>query len=97
MTTLLTRNIQIIQDILLEQQLFLFLLFVFLGPHQHMEVPRQGVKLELQPPAYARATATRGLSCVWNLHHSSRQHWILNPLIEVRDQTQVLVDTSWVR
>ena len=31
---------------------------VFLGPHlQHMEVPRLGVKSELQLPAYASATA----------------------------------------
>jgi len=36
-----------------------FLSFVFLGPHsQHMEVPRLGVQLELQLPAYATATAT---------------------------------------
>ena len=32
----------------------------FLGPHlQHMEVPRLGVKLELQLPAYTTATATQ--------------------------------------
>ena len=36
---------------------------LFLGPHpQHMEVPRLGVKLELQLPAYATATATLDLS-----------------------------------
>ena len=27
--------------------------------------------------------------------HSSRQHWILNPRSEARDQTRVLTDTSW--
>ena len=32
--------------------------FFFLGLHlQHMEVPRLGVKLELQLPAYTTATA----------------------------------------
>ena len=32
--------------------------FFFLGPHpQHMEVPRLGVKLELQMLAYTTATA----------------------------------------
>ena len=32
---------------------------VVLGPHlQHMEVPRLGVELELQPLAYTTATAT---------------------------------------
>ena len=40
--------------------LFFFVFFLlFLGPlPRHMEVPRLGVKMELQPPAYARATAT---------------------------------------
>ena len=38
-----------------------FSLFFFLGRHlQHMEVPRLGVKSELQLPAYAAATATHG-------------------------------------
>ena len=31
------------------------------------------------------------LSRVFNLYHSSRQSWILNPLIEARDQTRNLV------
>ena len=32
-----------------------------------------------------------------DLHHSSRQHQILNLLMEARDQTCVLLDNSWVR
>ena len=48
--------------------------FCFLGPHQrHMEVPRLGVKSELQPSAYTTVTAMQGQSCVCNLHHSSQQ------------------------
>ena len=31
-----------------------------------------------------------------SLHHSSRQHWTLNPLSQVRDRTCVLVDPSRV-
>jgi len=67
-----------------------------LGPHpQHMEIPRLGVELELQLPAYdATATATRDPSHVCTLHHSSWQHRILNPLSEARDQTCVLMDPS---
>ena len=34
---------------------------------------------------------------VCNLHHSSQQRQILNPLSEARDQTRVLKDTSQVR
>ena len=29
-------------------------------------------------------------------HHSSQQHWILNPLSRARDQTCILMDTTWV-
>ena len=37
-----------------------FFFFAFLGPHlQHMEIPRLGVQLELQLPAYTTATATQ--------------------------------------
>ena len=69
----------------------------FLGPHLwHMEVPRLGVKLEIQLSAYATTTATRYLSCVWNLRHGSRKHQILNPLIKARDRTHILMDTSWI-
>ena len=31
-----------------------------------------------------------------DLHHSSWQCWIPNPLSEARDRTQVLMDTSWI-
>ena len=77
---------------------FFFGLFVFLGPYLwHMEVPRPGVQLELQPLAYTTAEATWDLSRVCDLHHSSGQHQILNPLSEARDQTRTLVDASQVR
>ena len=67
------------------------------GAHQqHMEVPRLGVKLELQLPAYTTVTATRDPSRIYNLNHTSQQHWILNPLSEARDRTLVLTDTSWI-
>ena len=77
---------------------FVLFCFVFLGLHQqHTEVLRLGVKSELQQQAYTTATATRDLSGVCNLHHSSWQHRILNPLIEAREQTQVIMDASRVR
>ena len=61
-----------------------------------MDVPRLGVELELQLLAYAKVTATEtpDPSCVCNLHLSSWQHQILNPLNEARDWTPVLRDTS---
>ena len=45
---------------------------IFLGLHpQHMSVPRLGVQLELQLPAYTTTTAMWDPSLVCNLHHSS--------------------------
>ena len=62
----------------------------------HMEVPRLGVKSELELLAYTTAIATWDLSLVCNLYHSSWQYRILNPLSEARDQMHILMDTSWV-
>ena len=65
--------------------------FLLLGPHrQHMEVPRLGVKVELQLPVYTTATATRDLSRIYGLWHSSQQHRILNPLSRARERTCIL-------
>ena len=61
-----------------------------------MEVPRLGVELKLQLPAYTTAIATRDPSHVCDLHHSSGQCWILNSLSEARDGTRVLVDARQV-
>ena len=71
---------------------FFFLFFCFLGPYPwHTEVLSLGVYSELQLPAYTTATATPDLSCVCDLHHSSRQCWILNPLSEARVRTCNLI------
>ena len=52
--------------------------FFFLGLHlRHTDVPRLGIELELQVLAYATVTAMPDLSPVCDLHHSSRQCWIL--------------------
>ena len=75
-----------------------FFFFVFLGPHlQHMGVPRLGVKLELQPPGYTTSIATQDLSYISDLHHSSQQCLILNPLNEARDWYCILRDASQIR
>ena len=43
-------------------------------------------------PAYATTTATQDLSHVCDLHHSSRQHQILNPLSKAR----IKPASSWI-
>jgi len=60
------------------------------------EVSRLGVKLELQLLAYPTATVTWDVSLDFDLHHSSGQCWILNPLSKATDRTWILMDTSQV-
>ena len=58
----------------------------YLGPClRHMEVPRLGGKSVLQLLGYATATAIPDPSRVCDLHHSSQQYRILDPLSESRD------------
>ena len=59
-----------------------------------MEIPRLGIKLELQLPVYT--TAMPDPSCLCDLYHSSWQCWIFNPLSKARDVTCILMDTSWI-
>ena len=69
------------------------LLFLFL----FLEVPRLGVQLELQLPAYATGTAMQDLRCVCDLHHSSWQHQSLNLPSEARDRTHNHMVPSQIR
>ena len=62
-----------------------------------MEVPRRGVKSELQLSVYTTATAMLDLSHLCDLYHSLQQHWILNSLSKARDQTCDLMDASQIR
>ena len=61
-----------------------------------MEAPRLAVELELELPAYATGTETWDPSHVCDLHHSLWQCQIPNPPDESKDQTRILMDTSWV-
>ena len=78
--------------------LFFFFFFAFLGPHpQHMEVPRLGVKSELQllptPQPQQRQICTRSLT--YSTAHSNTgplTHWV-RPGI---DWTGILMDTDQV-
>ena len=66
-----------------------------------MEISRLGIELELQLLACATATATatamREPSRICDLHHSSRQCQILNPLTMARDGACIFMDTNLVR
>ena len=61
-----------------------------------MEVPRLGVKLELQMLDFATATATQDPSRACDLHHRSWLSRVLNPLSKAGDRTRVLMDANQV-
>ena len=70
-----------------------FIFFVLLGLYlQHMEVPGSGVESELQVPACTMATTMPDPSHIFDLHCSSWQRWILNPLSKARDRSCILMD-----
>ena len=77
---------------------FLFVLFCFVfPPGPWHKVPRLGVESQLQLPTYTTATATRNPSQVCDLHRSSQECLILNPVSKARDRTHILMDASQVR
>ena len=59
-----------------------------------MVIPRLGAKSELQLPAYTTAIATPDLSRTCDLHCSSGECQIINPLSEARDRTLNLMVPS---
>ena len=78
---------------------FLFgqLVLCFLGPHPwHMGVLRLGSNRSCNCQLIPQAQQCRVLATSANLHCSSEQHQILNPLSKARDWTHILMDTSWV-
>ena len=78
--------------------LFIYCLFVFLGPYHMAYGGSQASSLiGAVALAYAKATATQDPSHVCDLHHSSRQGQILNPLSEARGWTRNLVVPSQIR
>ena len=73
-------------------------LFYLLKSHTRgiYDVPRLGVESELQLLAYTMATARWNPRHICDLHHSSRQCRVLNPLSEARDRTHIFMDASRV-
>ena len=65
-------------------RLFFFFFLIFRAALETYE-SFQARQLQLQLPAYTTATAMQDLSHVYKLHHNSQQHWIPDPLSEVRN------------
>ena len=76
--------------------IYIYIFCLFRAAHAASGSSRVGVGLELQLPAYATDTATQDPSYICDLHHTSQQCWIHNPLSKARDQTHILMDTGWI-
>ena len=59
-----------------------------------MEVPRLGVESKLQLSAYD--TGIPAESATYTTAHRAMPDQILNPQIQAKDQTHILMDTSWI-
>ena len=75
----------------------LWILFVCMFLFQGHTGGTWGVQSELQLQAYTTATALPDLSYICDLHHSSWQRQILNPLSKARDGTCILMVPSQTR
>ena len=69
-----------------------FLIFIYLFIYlllwlhvQYTEVLGSGLEYRATAVTYATATATPDLICIYDLHHSLQQCWILNPVGASRD------------
>ena len=77
--------------------LFLCFIIILLFPFRATSVAYGGSQARGRiVPAYAMATAMPDPSHVYDLHHSSRQCQILNPLSEARDGNCNLMVSSWI-
>ena len=69
----------------------------FLGLHLGMwKFLGQGSNWSCSCQPMPQAMATQDLSLICNLHHSSHQYQIPNPLSKAGDWTQILMDISWI-
>ena len=73
----------------------IFFFFFFLFSASGAVTPGLGGQIRAAA-TYATATATATATCsICDLHHSSQQLWILNPLSKTRDKTCILEFPSW--
>ena len=77
--------------------MFLFTYFlVFRAAPAARRSSRARARIGAAAETYATATAAWDPSRICDLPCSLRQYWILIPLSKARDQTCILMDTSWV-
>ena len=77
--------------------LFCFVLFWFVFGATPVAYTRSQARGRLRAvAAYPTATATPNPSHICNLHHGSRQQWIVNSLSKARDWTHILMNIGWI-
>ena len=75
-----------------------FFFFPFLGPHSQAYGGSQARDLiGAVAPGLHHSHSNAGSEPICDLHHSSQQCWILNPLLKARDRTRNLMVPSRIR
>ena len=75
------------QTLLFKTVLFIYLFLLFrAAPVAYVGSQARGL-IRATAASLCHSTATPDPSHIYELHHSSCQHWILNPLNKARDQT----------
>ena len=77
--------------------LFCFVLFLFGAALAAYGGSQARGQIRALAAGLYHSIAMQDPSHVYNLHHSSQQHWILNPLSKARDGTRILMDASQIR
>ena len=86
-----------IQGLLMSPVTNFFFFFFFWAAPAAYGGSQARVESELQLPTYTTTTAMQDPSRLCDLHHSSRQHPILNPLSKAKDQTCILMYANQIR
>ena len=73
--------------------LFFFFLMLFRATPAVRKFPGER---SYQSYSYTTVTAMQDPSHICDLHHSSRQRCILNPLSKARDRIHILMDSRWI-
>ena len=77
--------------------LFIYLFMLFRALPMAYGSSQAGGQIRAAAASLYHSQSNMGSSRICNLHHSTQQHQILNPLIKGRNWTHVLMDTSQVR
>ena len=76
--------------------IYIFFFFLFRAAPMACEGFQGRGQIRAAAASLCHSNSSVGSEHVYDLNHSSRQCWILNPLSKARDKTLILKDTGWI-